>query len=48
VIVWEPRVRGTSADGSRYQAVTGEDTADRKDIACAVVNGRMCESVIAL
>jgi hypothetical protein len=27
-IVREPRVRGTSAVGSRYQRTTGEDTAD--------------------
>jgi hypothetical protein len=26
-IVQEPRVRGTSAFGSRYQATTGEETA---------------------
>jgi hypothetical protein len=36
-IVREPRVRGTSAVGSRYQATTGEDTADWEDLVHAVV-----------
>jgi hypothetical protein len=37
-IVREPRVRGTSAVGSRYQATAREDTADWKNLVCAVIN----------
>jgi hypothetical protein len=44
----EPRVRRTSAAGSRYQTTTGEDTADWKDLVRAVVNCRVCELVLAL
>jgi hypothetical protein len=29
--------------GSCYQATTGEDTVDWEDLACAVVNWRVCE-----
>jgi hypothetical protein len=47
-IVWEPRVSGTSAVGVRYQATTGEETADWKDLMRAVVNCRVCELAIAL
>jgi hypothetical protein len=42
--VREPRVRRTSAAGSRYQATTGEYTAHLKD----AVNCRVCELAIAL
>jgi hypothetical protein len=44
-IVREPRVRGTSAVGSRYQATTCEDTADWEDLVRAVVN---CDSELAI
>jgi hypothetical protein len=47
-IVWEPRGRGTSPVGSHYQTMTGEDTADWEDLVHAVVNCRVCESMIAL
>jgi hypothetical protein len=47
-IVREPRVRGTSAVGSRYWTTTGEDTADWKDLVRVVVNFRVCKSAIAL
>jgi hypothetical protein len=47
-IVWEPRVRETSAIGSRYQKTYGEDTADWKDLVHAAVNCRGCELVIVL
>jgi hypothetical protein len=47
-IVREPRVRGTSAVRSRYQATTGEDTADWKDLVRDVVNCRECELMIAI
>jgi hypothetical protein len=33
-IVREPRVRGTSAVGSRYRTTTGEDTTNRRLRAC--------------
>jgi hypothetical protein len=35
--VREPRVMGTSAVESRYQAMTGEDAADREYLLRAVV-----------
>jgi hypothetical protein len=41
-IVQLPRERGTSAAGSHYQVMTGEDSVH------AVVNCRMCELPIAL
>jgi hypothetical protein len=48
-IIREPRVRGTSAVGRRYQATTGEDTIHTgKDLVCDVVNFRMCKLAIAL
>jgi hypothetical protein len=47
-IAREPRVRGTSAVGSRYQITTGEDTADWKVLVRAVVNCRVCELATAL
>jgi hypothetical protein len=48
-IVWKPRGTGTSAFGSRYQATTGEDTAEQtEELVCAVVNYRVCELAIAL
>jgi hypothetical protein len=34
-IVQEPSSRGTSTIRSRYQAATGEDTADCKDLVCS-------------
>jgi hypothetical protein len=37
-----------SAVRSCYQATTGEVTADREDLVCAVVNCRVCELVMAL
>jgi hypothetical protein len=43
VTVQDPRVRGTSAVGSRCPTTTGEDTANRKDLLCAVVNCKVCE-----
>jgi hypothetical protein len=36
-VVWEPRVRRTSTFGSRYQATTGEDTADWEYLECPIV-----------
>jgi hypothetical protein len=48
VMVQEPKVRGMSTIGSRYQTTTGEDTADWKDLACAVVNCRLRELVTVL
>jgi hypothetical protein len=33
---------------SRYQATTGEDTADREDFVLAVVNSSVCELPEAL
>jgi hypothetical protein len=47
-MVREPSVRATSAVESRYQALTGADTADREDLVRAVVNCRVCELAIAL
>jgi hypothetical protein len=46
-IVWEPRIRGTSAVGSSYQTTIGEDTADW-DLMRALVNYRVCAFAIAL
>jgi hypothetical protein len=46
-IVQKPRVRGTSATGSRYRAMTSEDTADRKILVRAVLNCRPCELATA-
>jgi hypothetical protein len=46
--VREPRGRGTSTVGSRYQATTGEDTADWKDLLRAVVNCSVCELTTTL
>jgi hypothetical protein len=46
--VRKPRIWETPAAGSRYQATTGEDTADWEDLVCAVLNCRMCEWAIAL
>jgi hypothetical protein len=34
--------------GNRYQASTGEDTADWEDLVRAVVNCRMCDLTIAM
>jgi hypothetical protein len=45
--VRQPRVRGTSAFGSHYQATTDEDT-DWKGLVRAVVNCRVCELTIVL
>jgi hypothetical protein len=39
---------GIYSVGSRYQATTGEDTADWEDLVHAVVNYKVCELVIAL
>jgi hypothetical protein len=33
---------------SRYLVTTGEDTADREDLLCAIVNCIACELAIAL
>jgi hypothetical protein len=33
---------------NRYQTTIGEDTADWEDLLPAVVNCRMCESLVAL
>jgi hypothetical protein len=46
--VREPRERGTPAVGSRYQATTGEATADREDLVRALVNCTVCELTLAL
>jgi hypothetical protein len=46
--VREPRVRGTSAFGSRYRARANEDTAGWEDLVRAVVNCSVCELAIAL
>jgi hypothetical protein len=46
-IVREPRVRGKSAAGSRYQITSGDDTADRKDLVRALVNCRVCKLATA-
>jgi hypothetical protein len=43
-----PRIRGTSAVGSLYQATTGEDTEDLEDLVRVVMNCRVCELAIAL
>jgi hypothetical protein len=40
-IVREPRIRGMSAVGSRYQKMTGEDTGDWEDFVRAVMNWRV-------
>jgi hypothetical protein len=48
VIVRETRGRGAFAVGSRYQATSGEDTADWENLLLAVVNCRVCELAIAL
>jgi hypothetical protein len=45
--VREPRGRGTSAVGSRYQATTGEGNRLRR-LSTALVNCRVCEVAIAL
>jgi hypothetical protein len=37
-----------TAFGSRYQAPTGEDTAEWEDLMRAVVKCRLCELAIAL
>jgi hypothetical protein len=37
-----------TAFGNRYQATTGEDTADWEDLVRAVVNCRVCEIAITL
>jgi hypothetical protein len=47
-IVRKPRVRRRYVAGSRYQATTGEDMADWKDLIRAVVNCVVCEIAIAL
>jgi hypothetical protein len=47
-IVLEPRVKGTSTVGNRYQATTGEGTADWEDLVRAVVSCKVCELAIAL
>jgi hypothetical protein len=47
-IVPEPRVRVTSAVGSRYKTTTGEDAADWEDLVRVVVKCRVCELAIAL
>jgi hypothetical protein len=47
-MVREPRVRGTSAVGSPYRAMTGEVKGERKDLTLVVVNRRVCELAIAL
>jgi hypothetical protein len=46
--VREPSSRGTSAVGSRYQATTGEDTADWEDLVRALAIRRVCELEIEL
>jgi hypothetical protein len=47
-IVQEPRVRGTSTVGNRYQTTTGDDTAERKDLVRAIVNCTVCELAVPL
>jgi hypothetical protein len=44
----EGRENGIYGDRSRYQATTGEDTADWEELVRAVVNCRVCELAIAL
>jgi hypothetical protein len=44
----EPRGRGMSAVGSRYQATTSEDKADLEDLVRAAVMCCVCELAIAL
>jgi hypothetical protein len=40
-ILRKPRIRGTSAVGSRYQA-TADEVTDWEDLVRALVNGRVC------
>jgi hypothetical protein len=47
-ILRESRVRGTSAVGSRYRATAGEDRRMKRLFARALLNCRVCESVIVL
>jgi hypothetical protein len=47
-IVREPIVSGKSTVECRYQATTGQDTADCEDLVRAVVNYRVCELAITL
>jgi hypothetical protein len=44
----EPRVRGTSTVENRYQAKTGEDTAERKDSVPSVVTCKLRELAMAV
>jgi hypothetical protein len=46
-IIREPRVKGTSVVGRRYQITTGED-AGCKDLVRVIVKSRVCELAIAL
>jgi serine kinase of HPr protein (carbohydrate metabolism regulator) len=44
----ELRSRGIYDVESRYQATSGEDSAEQEDLVIAVVNYKVCESEIVL